>query len=88
MNGPGDFVRDLVVVLGDGDVDRNDEDLRKTPEAELQGRHRFDRGHTFYRVAKARAAALGVPFNWRLQEVAGAVHSNAEMTPAAALLVE
>ena len=85
---PGYFARDLVVLLGDGDVDRNDEDLRKTPEAELQGRHRFDRGHTFYRVAKARAADLGVPFNWRLQEVAGAVHSNAEMTPAAALLVE
>ena len=82
------FARDLVVLLGDGDVDRNDEDLRKTPEAELQGRHRFDRGHTFYRVAKARAEEMGVPFNWRLQEVAGAVHSNADMTPAAAMLVE
>jgi hypothetical protein len=82
------FARDLIVLLGDADTDRSDEDLRKTPEAELQGRHRFERGHTFYRVARARAEDLGVEFNWRLQEVPGATHSNAEMTPAAALLVE
>jgi poly(3-hydroxybutyrate) depolymerase len=82
------FARDLVVLLGDADTVREDEDLRKTPEAELQGAHRFDRGHTFYRVARARAEALGVDFNWRLQEVQGAGHSNAEMTPAAALLVD
>lgn len=84
----GYFARDLVVLLGAADTLREDEDLRKTPEAELQGPHRFDRGHTFYRVARAKAADLGVEFNWRLQEVPGAGHSNADMTPAAALLVE
>lgn len=82
------FGRDLVVLLGDADVIREDEDLRKTPEAELQGPHRYARGHTFFRVAKARAADLGVDFGWRLQEVAGAGHSNASMTPDAALLVD
>ena len=84
----GYFARDLVVLLGDADTVRKDEDLRKTPEAELQGAHRFARGHTFYRVARAKADELGVEFNWRLQEVPGAGHSNAEMTPAAALLVD
>jgi acetyl esterase/lipase len=84
----GYFARDLVVLLGGADTLREDEDLRKTPEAELQGPHRFDRGQTFYRVARAKAEALGVEFNWRLQEVPGAGHSNADMTPAAALLVE
>ncbi len=82
------FGRDLVVLIGDADVIREDEDLRKTPEAELQGPHRFARGHTFFRVATARAADLGVEFNWRLQEVAGAGHSNAAMTPDAALLID
>ena len=82
------FGRDLVVLLGDADVIREDEDLRKTPEAELQGPHRFARGHTFFRVARARAADLEVDFGWRLQEVAGAGHSNALMTPDAALLVD
>jgi hypothetical protein len=84
----GYFARDLVVLLGGADTLRGDEDLRKSPEAESQGPHRFDRGHTFYRVARAKAEALGVEFNWRLQEVPGAGHSNADMTPAAALLVE
>jgi poly(3-hydroxybutyrate) depolymerase len=84
----GYFARDLVVLLGDADTVREDDDLRKSPEAELQGPHRFDRGRTFYRVARARAEALGVDFNWRLQEVPGAGHSNAAMTPAAALLVD
>jgi hypothetical protein len=82
------FGRDIVVLLGDGDTVREDEDLRKTPEAELQGRHRFDRGHTFFRVARARAADLGVDFGWRVHVVPGATHSNAEMTPAAASFVE
>ena len=82
------FARDLVVLLGDADTVREDEDLRKTPEAELQGPHRFARGHTFFRVARAKADALGLDFNWRLQVVPGAVHSNADMTPAAALLVD
>ena len=82
------FGRDLVVLLGDADVMREDEDLRKTPEAELQGPHRYARGHTFFRVARARAADLEVDFGWRLQEVAGAGHSNASMTPDAALLVD
>ena len=82
------FARDLVVLLGDADTVREDEDLRKAPEAELQGRHRYDRGHTFYRVARAKAGDLGVDFGWRLVEVPGAGHSNAEMTPAAALLVD
>lgn len=84
----GYFARDLVVLLGDADTLRDDNDLRKTPEAELQGRHRYDRGHTFYRVARARAEAMGTDFNWRLVTVPGAGHSNAAMTPAAALLVD
>jgi len=85
----GDYLgRDLVVLLGDADMIREDDDLRKTPEAELQGPHRYARGHTFYRVAKARAAELGVDFGWQLQEVAGAVHSNALMTPDAARFVD
>lgn len=81
------LARDVVVLLGDADMDREDDTLRKTPEADLQGRDRFSRGHTFYRFARARAEELGVTFGWRLQDVPGAAHSNAEMTPAAAEFV-
>jgi hypothetical protein len=83
----GYFARDVVVLLGDADTVREDDTLRKTPEAELQGRDRYNRGHTFYRVGKARAEVLDVAFGWRLQEVPGAAHSNAAMTPAAAEFV-
>ena len=80
----GYFARDVTVLLGDADTDTSDEDLRRTPEAELQGPHRLARGQTFFRVARAKAKALGVDFNWRIQTVPGAEHSNAQMTPAAA----
>jgi len=79
--------RDVVVLLGDADTERADDSLRKTPEAELQGPHRYARGQTFFRVARARADRLGVLFNWRIEIVPGATHSNAEMTPRAAHLV-
>ncbi len=85
---PGVLARDVVVLLGDADNDPNGAKFRKTPEAELQGEHRLARGKTFYRVAEARAQALGVPFNWQLEVVPGAGHVNAEMTPAAAAWVK
>lgn len=81
------FGRDVTVLLGDADVDTEDEDLRQTPEAQLQGPHRLDRGRTFFRVAKAKADELGVSFNWRMDIVPGAEHSNAQMTPVAAKLI-
>ena len=85
---PGYLGRDLVILLGDADTSREDDSLRKTPEADLQGANRLERGHAFYRAGQARSEELGVDFGWRLQEVPGAAHSNAQMTPAAALLVE
>ena len=81
------FGHDVTVLLGDADIDTVDEDLRQTPEAELQGPHRLDRGRTFFRVSSAKAKKLGVDFNWRIRIVPGAEHSNAQMTPAAAELV-
>ncbi len=83
---PEFFARDVMVLLGDADIGTDDENLRQTPEAELQGAHRLDRGNTFFRVAKAKAADVGAEFNWRLQIVPGAEHSNSQMTPAAAAI--
>jgi hypothetical protein len=82
------FAIDVIVLLGDSDVDTKDDTLRQTPEAQLQGPHRFARGQTFYRVAQARARSLDAEFTWHMVFVPGAAHSNAAMTPAAAELVE
>jgi len=81
------LARPLVLLLGEEDNDPQADKLRKTPEAELQGAHRFMRGHTMYRVAAAQAAARGVAFGWQLQTVPGAGHVNALMTAPAAALV-
>lgn len=79
--------RNVVVMLGDGDTDEADPNLRRTPEALAQGRHRFARGQSFFRAARDQAAVLGVALGWRQLTVPGAHHSNAQMAPAAAFLI-
>lgn len=81
--------RDFVVLLGDLDRDPNHSQLRRTPEAMAQGANRYERGETFFKEARSRAAELGSTFGWRIQSVPGAAHENDKMSrPAAALLVE
>ena len=55
----------VIVLLGTDDVDVNHPKLRRTPQAMMQGAHRFERGHTFFETAKREAKALNVPFNWQ-----------------------
>ncbi len=74
----------VTVLLGDADTVTTASNLRRTPEAMLQGPHRFTRGHTFHATAQSAAEALGVPFAWVLDTVPGAGHSNALMAPRAA----
>ena len=79
----------VTVLLGTADVDRSDPDLRKTPEADAQGPHRFARGQRFFSEAQAAATQRAVPFAWNLITVPGVGHSNGRMaSAAAAVLVE
>lgn len=77
----------VTVLLGTSDTDRNDPDLRKTPEADAQGPHRFARGQEFFARGKQAAAASSTPFAWRLLAVSGVGHSNGKMAKAAAPLL-
>lgn len=77
----------LTVLLGTVDTDRTDPDLRKTPEADAQGPHRYARGQAFFARGEAAAAAAGVPFGWRIERVPGIAHSTAGMAEAAAALI-
>jgi hypothetical protein len=79
--------RRIIVLLGDRDIDPNHRDLRRTPEANAQGEHRYARGNAFFAGAKTAASALGVPFNWELHSVPGVAHSNARMAPHAGRFV-
>jgi len=70
----------LLVLLGTEDNDPKHKYLRVTPEAMAQGRHRFERGQTFYAAGKAMAAELNVPFGWKMRFAKGIGHSNKKMT--------
>lgn len=53
------------VQVSDGDTVR-ESFLRKTPEAEAQGRNREDRGRGFFACIEQTAQALGMEHNWQL----------------------
>jgi hypothetical protein len=79
--------KNVVVMLGDKDIDPNHRSLRRTPEAMAQGMHRFERGHRFYTAAQELAFRTNTPFGWKKVIVPGAEHSNAQMAAAAAPLL-
>ena len=80
------FVYPIIILLGENDTDPNDSSLRKTEEAMRQGKHRFERGNFFYKMAKDKASELGIVFNWKLETVPNVGHSNTNIAPMAAKL--
>lgn len=82
--GPAVFGRDVVVMLGTEDTQRDDPNLKKTPEADAQGLNRLQRGMNYYRIAKELAEESQATFNWRLVTVPGVGHSNEKMSESAA----
>jgi len=73
----------LTILLGDQDTDPDDENLRRSKQALLQGPHRLARGYYFFASGRRAAAQLQVQFNWKLAEVHGADHDNRKMAPSA-----
>jgi poly(3-hydroxybutyrate) depolymerase len=78
------FANPFVLMLGDQDVNRDDPNLRKSPEADLQGANRFERGKAYFQQAKKLSGELGANFAWKQQTVRGAAHSDKQMSKAAA----
>jgi poly(3-hydroxybutyrate) depolymerase len=81
------FARNVVILLGDQDIDPNHSSLPRDPQAMAQGPHRFARGQRFFATAKATAEELELPFRWRLEVVPGVGHSNKGMSERAAALI-
>lgn len=74
------FQRNFMLMLGAQDTDRDDPNLRKTPEADAQGLTRLERGRNFYQKAKSIAQQEKAKFNWKLLIVPGVGHSNQKMS--------
>lgn len=83
----GSLGKNVIVLLGDKDIDMTSKSLRKTPEALAQGEHRYNRGVNFMRVAREQAKVLGVTTRWSAKTVEGVGHYNSGMAAAAAQFV-
>lgn len=81
------FASNLVVLLGADDIDPDDRSLRRNSQTDEQGRHRLERGFSFYRIARKTAEEESLPFRWRLQVVPGVAHTHRAAAAAAAPLV-
>lgn len=74
----------LVLLLGDQDIDPESYNLRQTREARAQGPHRLARGIHFLKTGLGMADKLGIPLGWKFKIVEGVGHSNRGMAEAAA----
>ena len=81
------FTKRFVLLLGSKDTDTGDKNLRKTPEANAQGPHRFARGKEYTRQSRTLAKQMDVKLKWRIQTVRNVGHSNSKMAPAAAKMI-
>lgn len=72
------LAKNIVLQLATGDTIRESY-LRKTPEAEAQGRNRYERGNAFYAYISNLAKENNWPCNWTKVEVQGVGHHSIKM---------
>ena len=77
-------VKILQIHLGTNDNNPNDPSLRKTPEANLQGAHRLERGRYFMSKSDSIANNFNFSFNWLKVEVSNVAHNGQLMSNFAA----
>ena len=74
----------FILMVGEKDVDPDDENLNKSAGAMKQGEMRVERAENFFKAANAAANDLGVKLAWELVEVPDIAHSGESMSRAAA----
>lgn len=79
--------RRFILMVGEKDMDPDDENLNKSAGAMKQGETRVERGENFFKAATAAANELGVKFAWELIEVPDAAHDGEKLSHAAADLL-
>lgn len=78
--------KDIIVQLATADTLR-ESFLRKTPEAEAQGRNRLERGHQFFKYLQRVSHRSNIPLRWRKVVVPDVDHNSVEMGMAAVPLL-
>ncbi|MDC3133659.1 hypothetical protein OA958_02340 [Bacteroidota bacterium] len=78
------FSKNLQIHLGTNDNNPNDPSLRKTPEANIQGAHRLERGRYFISKSDSISNSYNFSFNWLKVEVPNVAHNGQLMSNFAA----
>jgi len=76
------FSKKFLLLLGEKDVDPDDENLVKTDGAMKQGATRVERGETFFKAATRVSTDIGAKLNWELIEVPEVAHNATGMSKA------
>lgn len=74
------FKKKVTIMLGEEDTSTTQSTLRRTSEAMIQGKNRWERGHYFFEKCKEEAARLNTGFNWQIKTAPGVGHHNAQMS--------
>ena len=76
------FAKNLIIHLGTADTNPDDPNLNHSPGAELQGKHRYERGLYFWENS-VRISELSGNLNWIKHEVNDVAHDYVKMAAAA-----
>ncbi len=82
------FKKNLIILLGDQDIDTQHKYLNRSKRAMIQGINRFERGKRFFNTCEAESLKRNSKFYWKKIIVPGAGHSNKLMMKAAEKLME
>jgi poly(3-hydroxybutyrate) depolymerase len=78
------LARRLVLMVGEGDEDPDDEGLAESSGAKKQGETRTERGENFFKAATTVATDLGVKLAWELNEMPDNIRDGEKVSKAAA----
>jgi len=74
----------FILMVGDNDVDPDEEKLTESAPAKKQGASAVERGENFFKAANAAAAELGVKLAWELVELPANVQGGEALSKLAA----
>jgi hypothetical protein len=77
----------LTIMAGTGDIKTTGRFFPKGPKSLKQGATRHARAHTYHRLGREAAAALGIPLAWTVIDVPDVGHDGRRMSDAAAPLI-
>jgi hypothetical protein len=77
----------LTIMAGTGDIKTTGRFFPKGPKSLKQGATRHARAHTYLRLGREAAAALGIPLAWTVIDVQDVGHDGRRMSDAAAPLI-